>query len=92
LNPELTLQAEAASFTADAVIAVGTSLQVHPAASYILDPLLRGVPGVWLDTHPTDRLYDLQGDIREAAMNLVPMWGEVDETMPLLASLLMKNH
>jgi NAD-dependent deacetylase len=50
------------SDTADAVLAVGSTLSVYPAVDFVLDPVFRGAPLVIANLGPTD--YDRLATVR----------------------------
>ncbi|QOT19488.1 Sir2 family NAD-dependent protein deacetylase [Paenarthrobacter sp. YJN-5] len=76
-----------ASEEADVVLAVGTSLQVHPAADLVLEPVSRGIPGAWLDLDPARMLPDVDVTVRDAASRLVQVPGDCQVTLPALLGL-----
>lgn len=70
-----------ASEEADVVLAIGTSLQVHPAADLVLEPVSRGIPGAWLDLDPAKMLPDVDVTVRDAASRLVQLPGDCQVTL-----------
>ena len=84
LDPRNKRAAWAASEDAQVVIAAGTSLQVSPAASYILDPVWRGTPGLWFDIDPVTMLPQVGEGYVDAAADLTMIPGDIAITLPEL--------
>lgn len=83
LDHALWERAEAAAAQADAVLAVGTSLQVFPAAALVVDVLERGKPGGWLELD-VERAKTELGLGAAVLARLVGVAGRVEETLPEL--------
>lgn len=69
LRPEVLERAFTEARRADLVVALGSTLSVHPAASIPLEPLRRGVPYVVINRGPTDHdgicTLRLEGDVAD---------------------------
>lgn len=79
--------ATTAAHNADVILAVGTSLQVYPAAGWVLAALGSGALGAWLELDPTAMLAEVDPADRAGFAQLEPVPGDCQETLPALLGL-----
>jgi NAD-dependent deacetylase len=84
LDPAGFTRAQAAAGAADVVLAVGTSLQVHPAAGLVEHALALGAQGAWLDLDPAAMLSELEAYDQSVFGRMEPISGPCDDTLPAL--------
>jgi NAD-dependent deacetylase len=69
---------------ADVALAVGTSLQVYPAASLFFDAVRRGAAGAWLDADPHRMRAEIADDDRLVLDRVDLIAGDCQQHLPAL--------
>jgi NAD-dependent deacetylase len=82
-------QAMSAAVAADVVLAVGTSLQVWPAAATVAQATGHDVPGLWLDAEPDRAWQDLPAPARPYFQPLARVPGDLNATLPAVLDALL---
>lgn len=75
-----------AAAVCDVVLAIGTSLQVHPAVDLVISALAAGAVGAWVDTDPACMLAEVDPLDRPALSQLIPLAGDAQQIVPALVA------
>lgn len=87
LDRDLITAAATSAAKADAILVIGTSLQVHPVAGFVTRALNAGAVGAWFDSDPARALNHVDTHDYASFARLTGVSGDVQRTVPALIGL-----